>query len=101
MVDLSQIAVPVAVLVSLIAIWDSVHAVADGDVEVLVVFGEVRQVLEPGVYFVPPFVSATYPVDLETMQYETSRGRASVPAEFRDRLELIRSDRATTDERRR
>ena len=98
LVDLALLGVGLTVA---IAIWSSFTTVPEGEVRALVVFGEVRQILEPGRYIVPPFVSAAYPIDLGTKQYVTSGGRRSVPAEFRDHLELIESDRAKADRKRR
>ena len=89
-----------APLVFLLALRSAYHKVPEGDVEILLVFGEPREILEPRLYFVPPFVSATYPIDLQTMQYVTPHGRRSIPPEFRDRVETIATDRANADERR-
>lgn len=94
-----QLSVIIAVLsvMFLLALWSSYHRVPKGEVEILLVFGEGRDILESGPYFVPPFVSATYSVNLQTMQYESSHGCRSIPAEFRGEVELIAADR-TGDE---
>lgn len=65
-------------------VWSAVHRVPDGDVRILLVLGEERQILEPGLYFIPPFVSATYPIDARTMQYETPHGSRSIPSDLRE-----------------
>lgn len=100
MVQVAIIIVAALPAVFLLALWSSFHTVREGDVEVLLVFGEVRQVLEPGRYFIPPFVSATYRVDFQTMQYETPRGRRLVPSAFREEVERIAMNRANAEEAR-
>ena len=42
----------------------------------LTVFGEYRKLLEPGINFIPPFVSRTYPFDLRTQTIDVPRQEA-------------------------
>jgi|SRR6056297_3517956 len=65
----------------------SLHTVREGNIEILFVFGEVEAILEPGLNFVPPFVSSSYPVDLRTMQYETPEGSELIPPSYHDAVE--------------
>lgn len=75
--------VGVVVLVfGLSAVYSSVRIVEEGETEALLVFGETKAVLHPGLNFVPPFVSKTYPIDPRTMTMEGGGRRGDVPAEF-------------------
>jgi len=67
--------------------WSSVTIVREGSIEILFVFGEVQAILEPGLNFVPPFVSSSYPIDLRTMQYETPTGSEPIPPNYHDDVE--------------
>ncbi len=87
-------------VIILTALWSSVHRVSEGDLEILLVLGEERQVLEPGLYITPPFVSKTCPIDFQTMQYVTDHGRRSIPSELRDEAEMIAADQAKAAEAR-
>jgi regulator of protease activity HflC (stomatin/prohibitin superfamily) len=71
----------------------ALHVVEAGTVEVLVVFGEERAVLEPGLVFVPPFVSETRPVDARTMTVDTGDRREPVPEEFEDDVREVAGER--------
>jgi regulator of protease activity HflC (stomatin/prohibitin superfamily) len=42
----------------------------------LTVFGEYRKLLEPGINFIPPFVSHTYPFDMRTQTIDVPRQEA-------------------------
>ena len=88
----------VVLLIVLLTLWSAIHTVQEGDVEIVLVFGEAQGILEPGLNIVPPFVSATYRIDLQTMQYETSHVRRAIPSEFRDEVERITADRANAAE---
>lgn len=79
--------VAIAVLVvGLLAAYRSVRIVEEGRVEALLMFGEMQTVLHPGLNFVPPFVSNTYPIDPETMTMDASTGRVDIPPEFEDAI---------------
>lgn len=45
------------------AVYSATEVVSATEKRVLTVLGEYNGVLEPGINFVPPFVSATYPID--------------------------------------
>ena len=70
-----------------VTFWSSVTIVREGTIEILFVFGEVRAILEPGLNFVPPFVSSSYPIDVRTMQYETPDGSEQIPPPYHDDVE--------------
>lgn len=57
------------VLVLLIAtVLSAVETVPPHEQRALTVFGEYQRMLQPGLHFVPPFVSRTYPVDVRTQE---------------------------------
>ena len=70
-----------------VTVRSSLHTVREETIEILFVFGEVETILEPGLNFVPPFVSSSYPVDLRTMQYETPEGSEPIPPNYHDDVE--------------
>ncbi len=49
-----------------IAVWQAVEIVNAYERRALTVFGEYRRLLEPGITFIPPFVSKTYTFDMRT-----------------------------------
>jgi len=55
-----------AVLLAAVTVVSAVEIVDAYDKETLTVFGEYRQLLQPGVHLVPPFVSRTYAFDMRT-----------------------------------
>ncbi|MFC6940724.1 SPFH domain-containing protein [Salinirubellus sp. GCM10025818] len=80
---LLQIAAPVFPIVGLfvlvlavVTIWQIVRFVDAYDKQVLTVFGEYRGLLEPGINFVPPFVSRTYTFDMRTQTMDVPRQEA-------------------------
>jgi len=68
------------------SIWSSVTIIREGNIELLLVFGKAEAVLEPGLNIVPPFVSSSYPIDVRTMQYETSTGSEPIPPAYHDEI---------------
>lgn len=70
----------------LVTAYKSVRVVDEGEIEALFTFGEMEAVLYPGLNFVPPFVSKTYPIDTDDMEVEKSDGAVSVPQEFRQEI---------------
>ena len=78
-------------------VWSSLHRVPDTEVRLLVVSGEERAILHGDLYFVPPFVSSTYPVDPRTMRYETPQGSKSIPPDLREDVERAGTDLATAE----
>ncbi|ELY93194.1 hypothetical protein C482_19511 [Natrialba chahannaoensis JCM 10990] len=84
-------------IVLLGVVWSSAQYVPDGEGRLLVVNGEIRGVLEPGIYFAPPFVSETYPIDFETMQYETPEPHPLPPELRADAEQIAPSETAAAD----
>ncbi|WP_135828048.1 SPFH domain-containing protein [Halorussus halobius] len=61
---------------AIITIWQSVEIVDATEKRALTVFGEYRKLLEPGINFVPPFVSATHRFDMRTQTLDVPRQEA-------------------------
>jgi regulator of protease activity HflC (stomatin/prohibitin superfamily) len=62
--------------VAIAAVFSSVEIVEAYEKEALTVFGEYQTLLEPGIHFVPPFVSRTYPFDMRTQTIDVPRQEA-------------------------
>ncbi|MFC6615182.1 SPFH domain-containing protein [Halopenitus salinus] len=60
----------------LVAIWQSIEIVDAYEKKALTVFGEYRQLLEPGINIIPPFVSRTYAFDMRTQTLDVPRQEA-------------------------
>ena len=60
----------------IITVWQSVEIVDATEKRALTVFGEYRKLLEPGINFVPPFVSATHRFDMRTQTLDVPRQEA-------------------------
>lgn len=58
----------VALAVITYAIWDAIEVVPAYERHALVVSGEYRRMLEPGVLLVPPLISKTHPIDVRTQE---------------------------------
>lgn len=70
-------AVGVVVLsIAVVTVWQMVEIVDAYDREALTVFGEYRDILEPGINFIPPFVSKTYTFDMRTQTIDVPRQEA-------------------------
>ncbi|QLD90106.1 SPFH/Band 7/PHB domain protein [Natronomonas salina] len=71
---------PIAALlllaVAVVAVYQSVEIVNAYEKRALTVFGEYRKLLEPGINFVPPFVSRTYTFDMRTQTLDVPRQEA-------------------------
>lgn len=65
-----------------VTMYKSIHVVEEGELEALLVFGEMDAVLEPGLNFIPPFVSKVYPIDIGEMVMETGDGTKNIPQEY-------------------
>ncbi|MFO7926341.1 MAG: SPFH domain-containing protein [Natronomonas sp.] len=63
-------------LVAIAAVSSAVEIVEAYEKEALTVFGEFRKLLEPGIHFIPPFVSRTYPFDMRTQMLDVPRQEA-------------------------
>jgi len=72
--------VPIVALVLLalavVVVYQMVEIVNAYEKRTLTVFGEYRKLLEPGINFVPPFVSKTYPFDMRTQTLDVPRQEA-------------------------
>ena len=66
------------VLLSLavVVVSDSVEIVQAYEKRALTVFGDLQGILDPGIHFVPPFVSRTYPYDMRTETLDVPRQEA-------------------------
>jgi regulator of protease activity HflC (stomatin/prohibitin superfamily) len=78
--QIGGIAGPVVALVLLaiavVAVYQSVEIVNAYEKRALTVLGEYRRLLEPGISFVPPFVSKTYAFDMRTQTLDVPRQEA-------------------------
>jgi regulator of protease activity HflC (stomatin/prohibitin superfamily) len=62
--------------VAVITVYSAVEIVNAYEKRALTVFGDYRKLLEPGINFVPPFVSNTYPFDMRTQTLDVPRQEA-------------------------
>lgn len=79
----------ILMVVALVVVYSSVNIVEEGDLQALLIFGEYRMVLEPGINFVPPFISTTYPIDPNQMMIEKDNGSVPLPEESRERVKEL------------
>jgi regulator of protease activity HflC (stomatin/prohibitin superfamily) len=63
-------------LLAIVTVYQMVEIVDAYEKKALTVFGEYREMLEPGITFVPPFVSRTYPFDMRTQTLDVPRQEA-------------------------
>ena len=63
-------------VVAIVTVSQMVRFVDAYDRQVLTVFGEYRTLLEPGINFIPPFVSRTYTFDMRTQTMDVPRQEA-------------------------
>jgi len=61
---------------AVVMVYQMVEIVNAYEKRALTVFGEYRKLLEPGINFVPPFVSKTYPFDMRTQTLDVPRQEA-------------------------
>lgn len=66
----------VLLLVAIAAVFSAVEIVEAYEKRALTVFGEYRKLLDPGLHFIPPFVSRTYPFDMRTQTIDVPRQEA-------------------------
>ncbi|WP_336024001.1 SPFH domain-containing protein [Halobellus salinisoli] len=66
----------VVLALAIAAVYSAVEIVDAYDKEALTVFGEYRKLLEPGINFIPPFVSRTYPFDMRTQTLDVPKQEA-------------------------
>ncbi|WP_247007287.1 SPFH domain-containing protein [Halorientalis litorea] len=62
--------------IAIIAVYSAVEIVDATEKRALTVFGEYRKLLEPGINFVPPFVSRTHRFDMRTQTLDVPRQEA-------------------------
>ena len=60
----------------IVAVYQAIEIVDAYEKEALTVFGEYRGLLEPGINFIPPFVSRTYIFDMRTQTIDVPRQEA-------------------------
>ena len=60
----------------IVAVYQAIEIVDAYEKEALTVFGEFRGLLEPGINFIPPFVSRTYRFDMRTQTIDVPRQEA-------------------------
>ena len=63
-------------LLAVVAVWQAVEIVDATEQRALTVFGEFRRLLDPGIHFIPPFVSATHTFDMRTQTLDVPRQEA-------------------------
>jgi len=66
----------IVLLLVVVTVLQMVEIVDAYEKEALTVFGEYRKLLEPGINFIPPFVSRTYPFDMRTQTLDVPRQEA-------------------------
>ena len=63
-------------LLAIVVVYQMVEIVDAYEKKALTEFGEYRGLLEPGISFIPPFVSRTYPFDMRTQTIDVPRQEA-------------------------
>ncbi|MFB6109644.1 MAG: SPFH domain-containing protein [Halodesulfurarchaeum sp.] len=63
-------------VILVVAVYQAIEIVDAYEKEALTVFGEFRGLLEPGINFIPPFVSRTYTFDMRTQTIDVPRQEA-------------------------
>ena len=78
LIEISAATIVGLVLLSLavLVVSDSVEIVQAYEKRALTVFGDLQGILEPGIHFVPPFVSTTYAFDMRTEAMDVARQEA-------------------------
>ncbi|WP_246986987.1 SPFH domain-containing protein [Halorientalis marina] len=66
----------ILLLIAVVTVYQMVEIVNAYEKRALTVFGEYRKLLEPGISFVPPFVSRTYAFDMRTQTLDVPRQEA-------------------------
>ncbi len=61
---------------AIVTVWQMVEIVDATEKRALTVFGEYRQLLDPGIHFIPPFVSQTHRFDMRTQTLDVPRQEA-------------------------
>ncbi|SDZ88205.1 Regulator of protease activity HflC, stomatin/prohibitin superfamily [Haloplanus vescus] len=63
-------------ILAIVTVYQMVEIVNAYEKKALTVFGEYRRLLEPGITFIPPFVSRTYAFDMRTQTLDVPRQEA-------------------------
>ncbi|MFB6205928.1 MAG: SPFH domain-containing protein, partial [Haloglomus sp.] len=66
----------VILAIAIVAVYKSVVIVQAYERKVWTLFGQFRGIKEPGISFIPPFVSATYAFDMRTQTLDVPRQEA-------------------------
>ncbi|MFB6200921.1 MAG: SPFH domain-containing protein, partial [Halorhabdus sp.] len=66
----------VLLAIAVVTVWQMVVITDAYEKKALTVLGEYRKLLEPGINFVPPFVSRTYTFDMRTQTLDVPRQEA-------------------------
>ena len=66
----------VVLALAVVTVYSAVEVVEAYEKEALTVFGEYRKLLDPGIHFIPPFVSRTYPFDMRTQTIDVPQQEA-------------------------
>jgi regulator of protease activity HflC (stomatin/prohibitin superfamily) len=74
--DLFTFVALLALLVAVVTVASAVEVVQAYQKRALTVFGEYRGLLDPGIHFVPPFVSKAYTFDMRTQTIDVPRQEA-------------------------
>lgn len=72
---LTLVALLILVL-AIVTVWQMVAIVDAYEKQALTVFGEFRRLMEPGINFIPPFVSRAYPFDMRTQTIDVPKQEA-------------------------
>ncbi|MFW6018408.1 MAG: SPFH domain-containing protein, partial [Halapricum sp.] len=62
--------------IAIATVYSAVEVVEAYEKRAVTVFGEFRRLLEPGIHFIPPFVSKTYVFDMRTQTLDVPRQEA-------------------------
>ncbi len=65
-----------ALALAVVTVWQMTEIVDATEQRALTVFGEYRGLLEPGIHFIPPFVSQTHVFDMRTQTIDVPRQEA-------------------------
>jgi len=74
--DIFPIVAFVLLAIAVVTVWQMVVITDATEKKALTVLGEYRKLLEPGIAFVPPFVSATHTFDMRTQTLDVPRQEA-------------------------
>ncbi|MFB6128169.1 MAG: SPFH domain-containing protein [Halorhabdus sp.] len=75
-VSLFPLVALVLLAIAVVTVWQMVVITDATEKKALTVLGEYRKLLEPGIAFVPPFVSATHTFDMRTQTLDVPRQEA-------------------------